>query len=372
MIKKYFFFPINSLLPFLVLGAFVMDRRHVSIPVPILVAMAMVGLGLLLGVLAGEPLWKNTKTFVTAVCGFVIGYKAIVGANNLRSFINLLSWMGLLYAVVCLLAVLGVNKTLFPVSYLEGFDNGVLVRRAEITTDQNVQIYYLFPLMMIFALKQNILKNICFALLTLGAIYTAIKMETRSGLLLLVVGFAMFSLLPVWYKERRGILRLASFTVVAVMALILNLSLLNDSVDVVARRFQVDNLGTLWGRIYSALFLYERVWNPLWWIPKGLKTFSDLHGVFPHHAPTFIFLQAGIFGLAGWFILIALPIFRSIKLIFKKRFDITEATIMVGSLISFVACLSLAAAMFEQLWLWSGAAHGVLIHYRRRSNFQNR
>ena len=366
MVRRYFFFPINSMLPFLVVIAHFIDQRKNAIPIWLIGAMSMVGIGLLLGTLSGDPLWRNTKTFVTAVCGFIIGYRAVLTANDLRPFINLLGWIGLIYTMVCLLAISGVNNTFFPVSYLEGYDDGVLVRRAEITTDQNHQIYYLFPLLMVFSLKQPLLKAIGFTFFALGAIYVAIKMESRSGLLLLIVGLAMFTLLPAWYKEKRSLWRVVGVGVVGMIAVVFNLSLLQDSTDVVSRRFDSDNLVTLWARIYSALFLYERIWNPLWWFPRGLSTFFNEQGVFPHHAPTFIFLQAGLLGLVGWFILIGWPLFKSFKYILTRKFCITEATIMAGSLISFVASLSLAVAMFEQVWLWGGAAHGVLMHYRRR------
>ena len=324
-------------------------------------AIAAIALGLLLAVAIGvEEAWLSFKQTLTAVCGFIIGYQATRRNDDLRPFIFLLALIGLAYALVCVAALLGVSSTYLPVIYAYGFNNGVPVIRAELTTDQNYQIYYLLPIILGLILKQSLVRLFTLLFGVAASFYVIIMMETRSGLLLMLTLLAGIVLLPVWYKQKNSVNKVLALSVIVLLVALVKLPEIIDISQGMIRRFTESDLGTFWGRILSITYLFEHIYNPIWWVPKGQNIFLLEHGSFPHSTPTSIFLRAGILGLIGWLSLIAWPVVKAAVLIHKRRINIYQATIVFGATISLIASFSLPAAMFEQVWLWGGASWGII------------
>ena len=119
LLRPFFFFPINAFLPVLTIAAYMLEtRRRSALSMGVKIAMALIALGSLFGIaLASMPAWDTTKTFITAVCAFIIGYKAVAESSDLGLCIKLLGLLGLMYVVVCVLALLGVSSTYLPVNY---------------------------------------------------------------------------------------------------------------------------------------------------------------------------------------------------------------------------------------------------------------
>ena len=362
LLRPFFAFPINALLPGLVVLAFVFSRRTGKLLTNThIFSMGCVALGFMLAVALGVELaWLSFKQTLSAGCGLLIGYRATRRDQDLRPFLLLLALVGFVYAVICVAALLGLSSSYLPVIYAQGFHNGVAVMRAELTTDQNYQIYYLFPIMMGLILKQKLWKTSLLLLGVLGSFYVIVMMETRSGLLLLLSLLSIIVLLPVWYKQKNSINKVFFLAAIVLLLTIVKLPEIIDLSQGMIRRFTESDLATFWGRIISITYLFEHIFNPLWWIPKGQNVFLLEYGNFPHSAPTSIFLRAGILGLIGWLMLIAWPVMKGLNLVRRRKINIYQAAIVFGALVSLVASFSLPAAMFEQVWLWGGACWGVV------------
>lgn len=372
--RPFFFFPINALLPGLVLMAYIFSRRSGKILTNgHLLSLVAVAIGLSLAVALGvEDAWESFKQILSAACALMIGYHSTRRDEDLRPLLLLLALVGFLYALVCVAALLGVSSTYLPVNYARGFNNGIPVARAELTTDQNYQIYYLFPVMLGLVLRQKIWKTLLLLSGVVASLYVIIMMETRSGLLLLMALLGIIVLLPVWYKQKNSINRVF---VLGAMILLVGLIKLPEIIELsqgMIRRFTDSDLATFWGRIESITYLFKHIYNPFWWLPKGQGVFMDEYGSFPHSAPTSIFLRAGMLGLVGWVFLIIWPVIKGAGLVIKRKINIYQAAIVFGALISLVASFSLPAALFEQVWLWGGACWGVVEFSRTQRRRVNR
>jgi hypothetical protein len=169
---------------------------------------------------------------------------------------------------------------------------------------------------------------------------------------------------------RGGILRLILISSLAVIILLYKLPDILELSQGMTRRFVDSDMATFWGRVESIAYLFRNIWNPLWWIPHGTADFLVQHGGLPHSAPTVVFLQAGLFGLVGWFILLMWPVLRGLRLVWRRAIPPEHAAIVIAALISLVASLSLPAPFFEQCWLWGGAAWGVIVAQQNTADVQ--
>lgn len=368
LLRPFFFLPINAMLPILVLVALLLDKkRSAKIAQRDIAFWVLMAAGLLLAFVVGvESLFNVSKQYATALSAFIIGVKSIDITGVSDKFLKLISLVGLAYAFVCAAAVLGISPVYLPVSYLEGFNDGVPVIRAEITTDQNYQVFYLFPLLLSLVVKHSPILRVLQLAGLLAALYVIVEMQTRSGLIVMLGFTLLITLLPFWYRQKGSILYVLLFALGVSTILVINLSLIIELSQNMLRRFTDSDLSTFWGRVDSIGYLFKNLLDPGHWLPKGQDYFLARYGNYPHSSPTSIYLSGGILGLIGWLYIVIKTSASSIKLLIKKRVGLNESVIVAGAFSAFVVCLTLPAPFFEQLWLWIGGAAGVVLSYRYR------
>ena len=369
LLRPFFFFPINGLLPVLVAMAFLFEKsRSNELKTNYIVFWSLIALGLSLAIVLGvESPAIVSKQFATALSAFIIGLKSISTVAVSDRFIKLISFISLIYALVCTAALLGVSRVYLPVSYLSGFNDGVAVIRAEITTDQNYQVFYLFPLLLSLAVKQSIILRVLQLLGLFAALFVIVEMETRSGLLVMAGFTGMMIFLPFWYRRAGSALYVLLFVLGLLLIGLIKLPLIIELSQGMVRRFTTSDLSTFWGRIHSLIYLFQHLLDPSHWVPKGQGHFLLLYGNYPHSSPTSIYLMGGIFSLCGWALLLFGSLISAVRLLFKKRVPLNEAAIVLAGFSALIICLTLPAALFEQLWLWAGGSAGVVLshNYRR-------
>lgn len=364
-------FPVNALLPIgmlLPLGFAGVSHALPSQKVLAWLFLSFLGFSLGIAILPELPLLRYLK-ILSALCAFFIGYNAIKYAVNENAYINVVLIVSFFYAVVCVSALLGVAPGVFPLVKAYGFREGVEFFRPEITTDQNFQVFYLFPGLLALAIPLNYLRGGIVFFIALAALYSLAQLQTRSGIILLVITLFLAYFYVAWIQRRsiawQSLVVGLLFFVIFLVKQAAIVSLISD----IQYRFFEDDFDTLWGRVHSATYLLEKVWNPLWWVPQGNTEFMALsNGVKPHFSPTAFYLEGGLLSLLGWFALVLVPIVSLLKQSLARRFDGFELAIVVGAVIACIGTLSLNAPLHEHLWLWMGAAQGV--YARRRLRMQ--
>ena len=356
-------FPVNAILPGLIL---VMVARHgVSKMLPdtstsIWVVLAIAGFSL--GIAFNEELGIDRFLKIgSAFSAFIIGYNVGYWGRNDKKLADYLLLVGLVYSLVCVLALLKIAPGLFPIKEAMGFKEGNLVVRPEITIDQNFQIYYLFFICFIFTQSFSTIRYGLAGLALLGALFTVVTLQTRSGTILLGLSFGLAVIYPVWMKSKGSVFRLLLVFTAFVLIVAIKLDDIQDIASGILDRFFNDDFHTFWGRVISATYLFEKIVNPVWWFPRGNSEFIALYKDVPHFNPTAVFLEGGIIALAAWVALVLLPLFKGVAAVLKKKTDVFEALIVVGAGITFVAGLTLNTPYYEHAWLWAGALLGGLI-----------
>ena len=195
----------------------------------------------------------------------------------------------------------------------------------------------------------------------MGALFTVVTLQTRSGTILLGLSFGLAVIYPVWMKSKGSVFRLLLVFTAFVLIVAIKLDDIQDIASGILDRFFNDDFHTFWGRVISATYLFEKIVNPVWWFPRGNSEFIALYKDVPHFNPTAVFLEGGIIALAAWVALVLLPLFKGVAAVLKKKTDGFEALIVVGAGITFVAGLTLNTPYYEHAWLWAGALLGGLI-----------
>lgn len=354
-------FPINTGMPFLIAIAYMISKRRTSLlPLNYIGWLGLTAVGFLLAVAIGaDELYGSLKDMIGAFCAFIIGYNAVARSSDLKGLYNLILFTVLLYCVVCVAALLGASSTYLPVINSYGFNKGIPVVRAELTTDQNYQIYYLFPLALGLAIRQQFWKYGLICLGTLASMFIIVRLETRSGLIVMALTFIAAALLPAWYRQRGGMIRIGAIGFAGLALIVYKLRDLAAISEGMKRRFTDDDMGTFWGRIESIAYLFQHVYDPSWWIPQGNDVFVKQFAHLPHSSTTKVFLEAGLLGLIGWVVLLIVPTIKGSLMIWSKRLSIDRAGIVLGAIVSLIAAFTLPASLFKQCWLWAGAACGA-------------
>ena len=352
---------VNALLPFLVIIGFLFDDNKKSkIGIFNIVCFGFLGFGMMLGVGVGvEEPFDSVKHFVTCFCAFIIGFKSTSRQRIPDFFLKLISVIGMLYAFVCTAALLGLSSTYLPVEYAVGYNDGTLVERAELTTDQNYQIYYLFPLLLSLTVKNKFLFN-CFLILSiLSALFVIIEMETRSGLIFFVISFFMQAFIMYKYRSSESAKILYLIIPFFLLLSIVGLPLLIELSQGITLRFTNSEFSTFWGRIHSTTFFFKNILNPSFWIPRGQDYFLAAYGQYAHSSITHIYLLSGIFGAVGWSILIfrysTWAVIKTLQGALVKNHSI----LATASILSVGISLTLPGPLYEQLWLWVGCSFGI-------------
>jgi len=204
---------------------------------------------------------------------------------------------------------------------------------------------------------------------TVCAFFVLAKLQTRSGILLIANIVFLSLLAPLRYSEL-GRKKILILPVVVFLLIIVSLDRFLDASQEITQRFSQQRYNTLYGRLYSAQYMFENLLNPEFWLPYGEGDFLKKTGNIPHFTPTAFYLQGGLLSIIAWVAIFMTPLFTLGKMFLKGKLDEIAIMFFIGAITSFVAQLSLNAPYFEQTWLWAGAAIGTIkrLQDKARSN----
>lgn len=359
--------PVNALLIVILFMIVFAQGMHVILPPIHYFVVLMAGF---FAFLAGKILTGQIDVFrlgevVLSFVAFFIAYYAFRWSNHVETYAKIYLYVSLTYVAVCVVALLKILPNIFPVVDAVWSDNGIPVLRPEITTDQNFQIFYLFPIALVLALPFRLVRAGLVVMGVIGALFVLAKIQTRSGFLVFsgVVLLAMF--IPLWTKSLgRG--KTIIMPLVLIAALILNHDLIIHVGNHLIARFTERTgagLGSQMGedRLESSLFGIQHLLNPEWWVPRGSQEFIKRYGFLPHSTMTAVYLEGGIIGLLAWLVIFIFPLLMLGFQLLKRKLDPLASIVLIGGLASFAIQMSLYVPFLKHTWLWAGAVLGTLV-----------
>jgi hypothetical protein len=359
--------PVNWILP-LVLLLILLTGGWRAINPPL-----HIGMGLAFGILGfsfGPLLVPEISTYryvelIGALCAFAIGYSCLRWNSNEQTFVRMFMIISGMYVVISIIALLKIAPAHFPVINAQWAYHGTIVMRPEVMTDQNFQVFYLFPVVLLLALPYRFPRFWIVLALTIGSLFVLAKLQTRSGMLVLGGTVLMCLAAPIWNRALgRGKLLALPLLFVGLIAIGINWILQEGSL--ILARFTDIDYQTGYGRLESFMYLFERVYNPLWWVPQGNGEFLRKFDTIPHSNVTAMFLEGGIAGLYMWIVVFLIPMIMLSRMFFRRQLDQVATLVLLGGFSMLIVQLSLNVPFFKQPWLWAGAVVGVL--YRSRAD----
>lgn len=353
--------PVNALLPVLLVVA--LYRFGVAAIIPglnSLISIAVLLFGCLVGVVVVPELgYRKLFEIGTALSALIIGYNAFRTAPSGGSLANWFLAIGFVYSAVCSVAIMKLLPSLLPVYYVVGLREGELVTRAEITIDQNFQVYYLFVCAFALAVPIRLLRTSLALVACVGAYFTVAKLQTRSGTILLSLAIVM-SLLVSIRLSSGGKAKLLFIPLLFLMVGYFGIDLIKSQGSELISRFQEKEYETFYSRLFAADFFIEKLMDPNYWIPQGNAAYMAKYGGLPHFTPAGFLLEGGILAVIGSLFVFYLPLVRLVIRYLQFRLDLVANIAMVGGVVAMAASLSLNALFFEHMWLWGGAVIGAL------------
>lgn len=362
--------PVNTLLIVILFIIVFTQGMHVILPPAHYFAVLVAGFFAFLAgkVLTGQIDVYRIGEVVLSFVAFFIAFFAFRWSDHVETYAKVFLYVSLTYVAVCVVALLKILPGVFPVVNAVWSDNGVPVLRPEITTDQNFQIFYLFPIALLLALPFRFVRSGLAILGAIGALFVLAKIQTRSGFLVFC-GVALLVLLaPLWTKNLgRG--KTVIMPILLTVVLILNHDVIMQVGDHLIARFTERTgagLGSQMGqdRLESSLFGMQHLLNPDWWIPRGSQEFINRYGFLPHSTMTAVYLEGGLVGLLVWLIIFVFPLLALGLLLIKRKLDSLATLVLIGGLASLAIQMSLYVPFLKHTWLWAGAALGTLIRVR--------
>lgn len=353
--------PVNIIIPFLIAAIFVIKGKNYILPdKKHMIWLSVAALGLTAGTLT-IPNTGIGRLFEVAgaLVAFITGYMFSRWAKDEDQAAKPLLLIGLLYTAVCVIAVSKLMPQYFPIITKLWAFNGELIERPEVTTDQNFQIFYLIPGIIVFALPFKKIRFILSSLVILGSLYTLAVLQTRSGLLVAIGLIALITLAPIWSRNL-GKWKIYLIPAISLVVAVLFLPKILSLASAIIIRFTETDYSTGLGRLHSFLYLFDKIYNPLWWLPQGNEEFKQLTGNIPHANPTAMFLEGGILALVAWIALVISPLIKLSFLFIKSRLDNTSIMLYFGGLGVFITQLTLNVPLMDQIWLWAGVTNGLL------------
>jgi len=360
---------VNFIIPILLLVVlFTKGSKYFLPPEKYLVSLTLCSLGFLMGAaIIDQYGFHRVLETGSAASAFLAGYIYTRWNENKKLTMMILIIVGLAYSILCTIALFKVSPHYFPVIIKLWAFKGSLIERPEITTDQNFQIFYLLPVVITVVMCSRTIEYLSWAIGTALSLYVISELQTRSGLLVLF-GAALLSVIsPLFIKgtSKKKIIGLIS---IISACTILAIPIIIKFAHNIIIRFTETDYSTGIGRLESFTYLFDKVYNPLWWLPRGNSEFIQLTGNIPHSNLTAIFMDGGILSLGSWIVMSIIPLYNLGILFLKKKLDQHEAMIFIGALSMFIIQLSLNVPLMDSIWLWSGLALGTYLHHQYRSH----
>lgn len=358
--------PVNALLPILIL-IMIFNHGLKTLPFPpfvFILGLGMLYLSMLVGIIT-IPNVNITRFFplTSTLCAFYIGFYVVQCSMSEKKLVNVFLFIGLLYSLTCVIALLKIFPPLFPIIETLSYKNGVLHIKPEITTDQNFQVFYLFPAILVLALPSRPIRFVLAGFCLVSGLFILSQLQTRSGTLVLM-GVVICCCLAPLKVPSLGRVKVIVFPILMVVLIVLSMPVILDKGAGLIERFSSGNYTTFQGRILSVKYLFVHLFDPEWWIPQGNDKFLRLTGNVPHSNPTAFFLEGGLIGFVSWLWIFFLPLSLGFVRLMRNKLDNLGTVFLIGGLASFITQLSLNIPLYEQVWLWAGVTIGLLKRYR--------
>jgi hypothetical protein len=290
---------------------------------------------------------------------YVSGYLVFRWVDDVDTIGQLLMFVVGAYVCVCLIALLKIAPAYFPLEIEYWSLNGIPQSRPAVTTNQNFQVFYLFPCALLLALPFRVLRFAIVAALVLGSLYILSQLQTRSGLITFGGGVLLALMSPLWTRDL-GRRKLIWISVAGICGALMMAPLIMNQASLVIYRFTNDNYATGLGRLVGFLYLFEHLGDPDWWLPQGSSEIIARTGDFAHSNITSMFLNGGIVGLVGWFVVVVYPIFRLTQFFLRRQLDAAATLVWCALIVVWVTQMTLDVAVQKYVWIWAGAGVGVL------------
>ena len=367
---------VNYVLPFfLSIIPLVGGWRALVPPGHVAFGLAFLTVGFLMApLLLPEFAAQHIVSVIGALCAFLAGYSCFRWSENENAPARMLLVIGGLYVIVCLLALFRVAPALFPIIGAAVDPGEIITSRPEVMTDQNFQVFYFIPVVVVLFLPYRFWRfSIAFAL-SVPAAYVLMRLQTRSGILVFSALGVMSFIEPIW-KGLTRTRRMITLILILLSALYVGSShigyVLRESRGIIYRFRQAD-VETAGGRIIALKYLYEHIGEVSYWLPRGNAEFRKQWGILPHSNITAMFLEGGIAGLFMWVVFFVWPAVALAWRFLRRRLDRLETMILFGSISVLVVQVSLNAPFFKNVWMWAGASLGALYRSRERLAAQRR
>ncbi len=361
---------VNGLLPvFILLMLWFGGVRAIVPPAGMTLSLAFGVVGFAMGpLLVREISAYRYIELLGALCAFIVGYAYARWHEDEASFSRLLLAVVGMHVAVCSLALLKVAPSILPVTEQPWSYHGQVVYRPFIGTNSNFQVFYVFPIVLILVLPYQTIRFWGALTLIVGAMFVLARLQTRSGSLAFL-GIALLCLLAPLRNKRLGRGKLVTIGIAGLVFLSTGLPWLLKHSDLLIARFVDTDYATGYGRLVGFTYLFEHLFDPLWWSPQGNAEFAQRYGgtgsdAVPHSNITAMFLEGGIIGLFTWLVLFLRPVLELTMMFLRNRLDPLATMILMGGLCMLVTQMSLNVPFFKQPWLWAGAVVGAL--YRSR------
>lgn len=264
----------------------------------------------------------------------------------------------IVHAAVCLAALSGAAPDAFPIIDSPYWRDGRWVSRPEITTDQTRQVLYFIPALAVVFIRSGVVRLTLALLTAVVAAYVVFQVQSRGGLLIMALFVPMACALGVRYRVQRPMLT-------AVVAVVLAIGVLTQ-VD----RIAAAAADTLWrfdqldqgygGRLVSIAYLFEKVVDPGFWVPRGYSEFLAAYGNAPHSFPTMVFLMGGILSLITYVPLVVLPLWVLGRRVIRRGASGVERLAFFLGSVSLAVQLTQPVIAHEFFWLMLGVTIGAL------------
>lgn len=355
---------LNAIVPALLLLCMLRNRETLRVPKAPLVLLSLLAFSFLLAIVTANNIgWRRVFETGSCVAAFFAGYVLWRSSSNAEQLGRWLIAFSAIYVAICLVALSGLDPVHFPVKSHYWSQDGLAQARPMVTADSNMEIYYLFPVVLALALPFRVLRTTLTVVTLIGALYVLTQLQTRSGMLVLG-GMAALSLIaPLWVREL-GRAKTVVYPILAAVAAIAFWPIIYRAAELLLYRFSLNDVVSGNGRLGSTAYAFENLSDPYWWLPRGSEAFEHRYGGLPHSNLTAVFLDGGLTGLVAWLGLVLLPVLQGAGLLLRRRLDPAAAMALIGATGVLAVQLSLHNPMRDQVWLWAGVLTGALARLR--------
>ena len=250
----------NLVIPlFLLLILATRGIRYLTPETRVLVMLSISTLGFITGIiLLPEFGLRRFFEIISALIAFIVGYAFIRWSKNSDEVAPILLGIGLIYVITCGIALSHTLPSYFPVINKVWALNGALFNRPEVTTDQNFQIFYLIPGLIVLALPLRKIRLALTIFCFIGSLYVMAKLQTRSGFLICFSIAFMCIFAPIWTKSL-GRKKTILLPVAGIITASVFLPLILEYASVLILRFTNVDFSTGLGRLHSFLYLFDNI-----------------------------------------------------------------------------------------------------------------